>query len=52
MNRLLNHVLGRFYEARAMRALNRYHRLKSISEKFFRRVPRHQREGAPQEEEA
>lgn len=52
MDRLLNHVLGRFYEARALRALKRYHRLKSISEKFFRRVPRTQREGAAEEEEA
>lgn len=52
MNRIFNHILGRFYEARALRALNRYHRLKSISEKFFRRVPRHQREGAPEEEQA
>lgn len=51
MNRLLNHVLGRFYQARAMRALNRYHRLKSISEKFFRRVPRHLREAAPEEDQ-
>lgn len=51
MNRLMNHVLGRFYEARARRALGRYHRLKSISEKFFRRVPRHEREGAPGEDE-
>lgn len=45
MTRLVNHVLGRFYEARARRALGRYHRLISISEKFFRRVPRHEREG-------
>lgn len=52
MHRLMNHVLGRFYEARAMRALGRYHRLKSISEKFFRRVPRATREGAPEEDEA
>jgi hypothetical protein len=52
MTRLFNHVLGRFYEARSLRALNRYHRLKSISEKFFRRVPRGDREGAPQEDEA
>lgn len=51
MTRLFNHVLGRFYEARALRALNRYHRLKSISEKFFRRVPRPDREGAPLEDE-
>lgn len=46
------HLVGRFYEARALRALKRYHRLKAISEKFFRRVPRAQREGAPEEEEA
>lgn len=52
MTSLLNHVLGRFYEARAMRALGRYHRLKSISEKFFRRVPRATREGALEEDEA
>ncbi|MDN5567693.1 MAG: hypothetical protein L0G27_02895 [Paracoccus sp. (in: a-proteobacteria)] len=50
MNRLLNHIMGRFYEARAGRALRRYHRLKSLSEKFFRRVPRADREGAEVEE--
>lgn len=65
MMRIYWHLMGRFYEARAMRALNRfcrpggqssdrirYQRLKAISEKFFRRVPRAQREGAPEEEEA
>lgn len=52
MHRLLNYVLGRFYEARAGRALNRYHQLKSISEKFFRKVPRAAREGDLDEEEA
>lgn len=45
MNRLLNHVMGRFCEARAGRALRRYHRLKSLSEKFFRRIPRIDRDG-------
>lgn len=52
MIRIYWHLMGRFYEARALRALNRYSRLKSISEKFFRRVPRAEREGAPEEEEA
>lgn len=52
MTRLLNHLMGRFYEARAMRALKRYHQLKSISEKFFRRVPRTRREGMLEEDEA
>ncbi|MFN4102584.1 MAG: hypothetical protein ACK4GT_22710 [Pararhodobacter sp.] len=52
MIRIYWHLMGRFYEARALRALNRYHQLKSISEKFFRRVPRTRRDSLPEEDEA
>lgn len=32
------HVAGRFYEARSLRAFNRYLRLKKMAEKFFLKV--------------
>lgn len=36
MKRILWHVLGRFYEARADRAFNRYLILRKKAEKYFR----------------
>lgn len=35
--RIVWHLLGRFYEARSIRALHRHHALRCIAEKFFRK---------------
>lgn len=37
MSKLYNYLLGRFYEARSVRALSLHHRFKMTAEKFFRR---------------
>lgn len=37
MRRIYWHLMGRFYEARADRALSLHHRLAERAEKFFRK---------------
>lgn len=38
--RVVQHILGRFYEVRAKRALRAYHRLKLKAETYFAKVGR------------
>lgn len=40
MRRVWWHLMGRFYEARSIRALIRHDRFRRASEKFFRRLDR------------
>lgn len=41
--RIYNYLMGRFFEARAIRALNLHRRFKAASEKFFQRLDREDR---------
>lgn len=38
MSKFWNYLLGRFYEARSVRALNLHHHFDKVAEKFFRRA--------------